>query len=106
MNGFVDTGNSLEDLLSGGEVLIGDLSCFSALFGGIDAGNDELRRRYRILPCGTVSGGGTLEAYRCDSATVKTDERSVTLDKPLLAISKVPIGSEASIIVNPQIFKT
>ena len=104
VKGLLDTGNSLEDTLESGEVLIGDRACVAALFGENPFDNSDYRHRYRLIPCGTVSGGGMLEAYRCDSARIQTDGRSVTLHKPLLAISKVPIGEESMVLINPEIF--
>lgn len=104
VKGLLDTGNSVEDIFGGGEVLIGEEKCVCALFGREPQKNRELANRYRVIPCGTVSGGGLLDAFRCDTATVRAGQRSVDLKNPLLAISKVPIGEEVSVIVNPEIF--
>lgn len=105
MQGIVDTGNSIEDIFGGGEVIIADKKCVKNLFGETDIGvNEALKARYRLMPCGTVSGGGTLEGFRCDNAVVSDGERTVTLDKPILAVSKTPLNDDYSAIVNPRIF--
>ena len=105
LEGIVDTGNSVEDIFGGGEVIIADGEYVKTLFGEIDpALNREIRSRYRVMPCGTVTGGGTLEAFRCDTALVSDGKRSVRLNKPTLAVSKTPLKDDYAAIVNPRIF--
>ena len=105
MEGIVDTGNSVEDIFGGGEVIIADGEYVKTLFGETDpALNKEIRSRYRVMPCGTVTGGGALEAFRCDTALVSDGKRSVRLNKPILAVSKTPLKDDYSAIVNPRIF--
>ena len=105
LEGIVDTGNSVEDIFGGGEVIIADGEYVKTLFGEIDpAINREIRSRYRVMPCGTVTGGGTLEAFRCDTALVSDGKRSVRLNKPILAVSKTPLKDDYAAIVNPRIF--
>lgn len=105
MEGIVDTGNSVEDIFGGGEVIIADGEYVKTLFGETDpALNKEIQSRYRVMPCGTVTGGGTLEAFRCDTALVSDGKRNVRLNKPILAISKTPLKDDYSAIVNPRIF--
>lgn len=105
MQGIIDTGNSIEDVFGGGEVIITDKKCVKNLFGGTDPEqNEALKARYRLMPCGTVAGGTALEGFRCDNAVVSDGERTVTLDKPILAVSKTPLNDDYSAIVNPRIF--
>ena len=105
MDGIVDTGNSVEDIIGGGDVIIADDRCVKKLFGNVDIEeNSELKTRYRVLPCGTVSGNGTLEGFRCDSATVTDGENTVKLKKPILAVSKTRLKDDYRAIVNPNIF--
>lgn len=105
MDGIVDTGNSVEDIIGGGDVIIADDRCVKELFGNVDIeDNSELKTRYRVLPCGTVSGNGTLEGFRCDSATVTDGENTVKLKKPILAVSKTRLKDDYRAIVNPNIF--
>ncbi len=99
---IVDTGNSIEDVFGKSEVIIADKSQVENLFGSLDKQNNILRGRYRVLPCGTVSGDGILEGYRCDSATVTTNSKTVTLKKPIIAVSKLPIRDGYFGIVNPK----
>ncbi len=104
-NGIVDTGNSLEDVFGAGEIIIVDRRCFEKSFGARDGFSEEsLRARYRLIPCGTVAGGGVLEGYRCDRAVVSNDKQTVTLQKPVLAFSKTPLRDGYEAIVNPKVF--
>lgn len=105
VTGIVDTGNSVEDILGNSEIIIADKTCAESLFGDINPlHNGNVKSRYRILPCKTVSGGGTLDGFRCDFAFVRDAERSVRLERPVLAVSKTPIRDDYSAIVNPRIF--
>ncbi|MEE1330047.1 MAG: sigma-E processing peptidase SpoIIGA [Acutalibacteraceae bacterium] len=105
MSGIIDTGNSIEDALGNSEVIITDSKGAAALFGNIDINSNEgLKSRYRLMPCGTVSGTGALEGFRCDRATVTDGKRTVELEKPILAVSKTRLNDDYQAIVNPKIF--
>lgn len=105
MEGIIDTGNSVEDIFGNSEIIIADKAYVKNLFGDINpATNDDIKSRYRLLPCSTVSGGGTLVGFRCDKAFISDGERSVKLEKPILAVSKTPLNDDYSAIVNPRIF--
>ena len=56
------------------------------------------------MPCGTVSGTGALDGFRCDMATVTDGTRTVRLEKPILAVSKTRLNDDYQAIVNPKIF--
>lgn len=105
MDAIVDTGNSIKDYLSGSEVIIADGEFVKVLLGSDNPVTDiRLKKRYRILPLSTVSGGGTLDGFRCDSAVISDGERTVKLEKPILAVSKTPLRDDYQAIVNPEIF--
>lgn len=105
MDAIVDTGNSIKDYLSGSEVIIADGEFVKTLLGSDNPVTDiRLKKRYRILPLSTVSGGGTLDGFRCDSAVISDGERTVKLEKPILAVSKTPLRDDYQAIVNPEIF--
>ena len=105
MEGIIDTGNSLEDAFGGGEIIIADVSCVESLFGEKTFFNDEkMQARYRMIPCGTVSGSGALDGYRCDRAVVSDGKKNVMLEKPILAVSKTPLHDTYTAIVNPKVF--
>jgi len=101
-----DTGNSIEDFFQKSDVIIADKQKVEALFGvsNIET-NPELKRRYRVLPCSTVSGFDTLDSFRCDSATVEHGNKKTKLLKPLLAVSKVSLNDDYNAIVNPNVLR-
>ncbi len=101
---IIDTGNSIEDVMGGGEVIIADRSVAERLFGEREIA-ESYPSRYRLLPCNTVSGGGLLEGYRCDSARLVAGKKNVCLDRPVLAISKTPLEKENPAIINPKVFE-
>lgn len=101
-----DTGNSIEDVFEKSDVIIADKKEIEQLLGSVDFNqNPELQRRYRILPCGTVSGYDTLDGFRCDSATVEFGDKKTVLTKPLLAVSKVRLKDGYNAIINPKILR-
>lgn len=105
MNGIIDTGNSIKDVFGESEVIIADKESVKRLFGGTDPSqNDALKSRYRLMPCRTVSGDGALDGFRCDSAIVSDGKKTVTLEKPILAVSGTPLKDDYQAIVNPEIF--
>ncbi|MBR5223085.1 MAG: sigma-E processing peptidase SpoIIGA [Clostridia bacterium] len=104
LTAIIDTGNSIEDAFSMGEIIIVDKSVAIKLFECEDFQiNLKTKSRYRMLPCMTVSGADVLEGLRCDSAEVKYKNQSITLNRPILAISKTPLPDGSNALINPKI---
>ncbi len=102
---IVDTGNSVKDVFGSSEIIISDKSVANSLFGQTDINiNQELKSRFRAIPCRTLSGVNILDGYRCDSAVVSYSDKSFFLNSPILAVSRIPLG-ETRGIVNPEIFQ-
>ncbi len=105
LNAIIDTGNSIEDIFGKSEVIIADKSVYYSLFGERDISTDDsLKKRYRVVPCTTVTGMDTLDGYRCERADIKTQSSNITIKKPILAISKEALCDGYEAIVNPKIF--
>ncbi|MBQ6847311.1 MAG: sigma-E processing peptidase SpoIIGA [Clostridia bacterium] len=101
---IIDTGNSLVDIMSESEIIIADKSVAVALFGNTDIIKDPLlATRFRTIPCDTVSGGSILEGFRCDMGEIYLEDKTISLNNPILAISKAPIKEDYSAILNPKI---
>ena len=98
----IDTGNSIEDIIGGKDVIIADKSVVDRLF---NADENTAQSRYRLLPCSTVSGGGMLEGYRCDRAEILLEGRKIRLDSPVIAISKTRLSTEIPAIINPKVLE-
>ncbi len=106
LDAIVDTGNSIEDAFSESEIIITNRGQVESLFGSTDCeSNSDLKLRYRILPCSTVSGYDTLEGFRCDRAEIVSDDKKTVVQKPILAISKTNLNDGYNAIVNPKILE-
>ncbi len=106
LNAIADTGNSLEDIFSDSDIIIADKAKVISLFGDIHPFDDsKYAHLYRLLPCNTVSGDGSLEGFRCEKATVEADGKRIVLNKPILAVSKVPLNEDYNAIINPKILR-
>ncbi len=106
LKAIVDTGNSIEDFFEKGEIIITTKAQVERLFGETDyTKSNKLKRRFRVLPCTTVSGFNTLVGFRCDSAIVESEGKKITLKKPLLAISKTDFNDDYNAIINPKILR-
>lgn len=101
LDAIIDTGNSMEDIFSNSEIIIADQNKVEILFDL----QDKNSSRFRILPCNTVSGYDMLEAFRCDSAVVISNNEQTVLKKPLLAISKTKLGDDYDAIINPKVLR-
>lgn len=98
---IIDTGNSLEDVFGMGDVIIADRKVFYSLFGD-EFSDADLIKRYRALPCNTISGSDILDGYRLDFANISCGEKTVKLKKAIMAISRQPLAEGCEAIVNPD----
>ncbi len=103
LSAILDTGNSIVDLFSKSEIIIADKKAVKSVFGDIEVAKKVKKNRYRIIPFSSVSGADMLDGFRCDSAYVKSKDKTVVLDKPILAISKTALCDDYNAIVNPKI---
>lgn len=101
LTAMVDTGNSITDYFGKSEIIITDSKNFNKIFQSTD--NIKYNNRFRIIPCSTISGEDILKGYRCDKAVITTDEKTITLDKPILAESKISFNDGYNAIINPKI---
>jgi hypothetical protein len=44
-----------------------------------------------------------MEGYRCDRAEVFFDKKTISLESPILAVSKTPLHDGFNAIINPEI---
>jgi len=97
LEAIIDTGNSIEDVLSNSQIIIADSSAVDFLFN-----KETDYPRFRLLPCSTVSGNGVLEGFRCDSAVIIADNNKTVLQKPILVSSKTKLNNGYNAIINPK----
>ncbi len=100
LNTMVDTGNSLTDILGQSEIIIIDSKIGEKLKSELD--ENELNRRFRVLPVKTVSGKTVLQGIRADKAVILENKKKITIKNPVLAISKTPLEIEWDAIINPR----
>ena len=106
LTGIFDTGNSITDILSSGEIIIVDKSVAMSLLGTEDFLSDPLlATRYRTVPCETVMGRSLLEGFRCDMGEIRFEDKIISLNNPVIAVSKTPIKENYSAILNPKILE-
>jgi len=96
---IIDGGNSVSDPFSGGAVIIADGKKCRRIFGDLTAEN--FPQRYRAIPCGTVSGSALLDGFRCESGKIITENKTVNLKNPVMALSAAPL-CDCEAVVNPK----
>lgn len=99
LEAMVDSGNSLTDAFGLSEVIISDNKTANRLLG--DLQSEFCARRYRALPCGTVSSMDILDGYRLDRAEISFEGITKKIEKPILAVSKVAL-QDCEAIINPK----
>lgn len=106
LTGIIDTGNSITDILSNGEIIIVDKAVVMSLLGTEDILSDTVyATRYRTVPCETVMGRSLLDGFRCDMGEIRFEDKVIPLNNPIIAISKTPIKENYSAILNPKILE-
>lgn len=115
LNGFVDTGNSLCDALSGNPVFVVSRQRVSPLFNYDEirflkgectaAPPDSLKKYYRVLPCGTVTGNSLLPAFVPHKVVLQNGNSRATAEKVTIAISPEGIGDgDCDVLLNKSVY--
>ncbi len=99
LNGIIDTGNSLCDCFESREVIIISEQIGKKL---TDSLQNSIERRYRAIPCKTISGTALLDGYRVEGATITSGKSTNSIKAPIIAISKTPLDIECDAIINPR----
>ncbi|MBR6903103.1 MAG: sigma-E processing peptidase SpoIIGA [Clostridia bacterium] len=97
-NAIIDSGNSLTDPFLQSPVVILDKNKAFSVFGQMSA--EKYPEKYHAIPCGTVSGKVLLDGFRCESGKIITENKTINLTHPIIAISKMPL-CDCEAIVNP-----
>lgn len=102
LNAIFDTGNSLKDPFSDGEVITVNSKFILALCED-DIKNKAYSDRYRVLPCRTVTGDTLLEGIRCDSMQILLEGNTYSFKNPIAVISKTEFTDEFDAVLAPEI---
>jgi len=106
LNAIVDTGNSITDVFGKSDIIIAEKGIVKKLFNENEMDKTEIKKRFRLVPCNTVSGERLLEGYRCDSALIENGGKKIEVKKPILAAAVTPLNEDYNAILNPQILKS
>ncbi len=114
LKGFVDTGNSLRDGLSGNPVFVMGQKDASPLFTYDEISflkgdctktpPDSLKPYYRVLPCATATGKGLLPAFVPQRVVLVKNNSKADAGKVTIGISAEIRDDEHSVILNKSIY--
>ncbi len=114
LRGFVDTGNSLRDGLSGNPVFVAGRDAVSPLFTydemsflkGTCTGTppDSLKMYYRVLPCTTATGKGLLPAFVPQRVVLVKGNQKADAGRVTIGLSPELKDEGHSILLNKSIY--
>ena len=99
MKGLLDTGNGLREPISKKAVCIVGRDAFQIKF---------LPEKFRAIPYHSVGKeNGILYGYEMDCLLIDTDEKRVIVERPMIGLSEVPIGSPDTyqMILQPELLR-
>jgi len=120
LNGLVDSGNLLRDMLTGNPVIVCHFDKVKALFDekmqhilskkNFEMGfyediiNSGFSSRFRLIPFESVDSSGIMTAFVLDSAQIKTKEKCEMIDEIIMAITHNKIaGGEFDVLISPEL---
>lgn len=102
LNAIIDTGNSLDDVFGSGETITISEREIKKLCGNTGI-IQSYPKRYRILPCKTVTGENILEGIRCDWMRVSVEGKTFDFKNPIAVVSKSNFSDDFDAILNSEI---
>lgn len=108
MKALLDTGNSLIEPISKKPVCIVGQNVFEQETVKEGERKKFQPRTFRVIPYHSVGKeNGILSGYEMDRLIIDTDERKVIIEKPMIGISRVPVGSPQSyqMILQPELLR-
>lgn len=120
LNGLVDSGNLLRDMLTGNPVIVCHFDKVKDLFDEkmqhiLSKKNFEMgfyedivssgfSSRFRLIPFESVDSSGIMTAFVLDSAQIKTKENCEKIDEIIMAITHKKIaGGEFDVLISPEL---
>lgn len=108
MKALLDTGNSLVEPISKKPVCIIGKHLFEQDMVKEGERKEFQPHKFRAIPYHSVGKeNGILCGYEMDRLIIDTDERKVIIEKPVIGISQVPVGSPQSyqMILQPKLLR-
>ncbi len=97
LRGMVDTGNNMKDGISGNPVFVAETSSVMSLFSVEELDfiksdymgevPDELRSRFRLIPCSTISGGGLLPGFTPHKVSIELNGKICSVPSVVIALT-------------------
>lgn len=114
LHALIDTGHSLNDVLSDAPVVVAEYSAVDAILpdecrmlyreGNVTDVPESFAKRFRMIPFTTIGGPGMLPAFRSDEVVVHENQQDKTLSSCVVAVLNAPLGEEYHALVGPEIF--
>lgn len=114
LHALIDTGHSLNDVLSDAPVVVAEYSVIDEILpdecrilyreGNVTDVPESFAKRFRMIPFTTISGPGMLPAFRADEVVVHENQQDKTLSSCVVAVLNAPLGEEYHALVGPEIF--
>lgn len=114
--GYIDTGNSLVDTLTGRTVFVGEVKSFAPFFtyeeqrflktGYLDDIPDSLVGSIHLVPCKTVGESALLPAFVPDKVEVEISKNKVEIKNVSIALTDVDFSQgEYSLLLNKRVIE-
>lgn len=112
--GFVDTGNNLNDGITGRDVIVAELSAVAPLFtyeeikyfktGDLTEIPESIKTKIHLIPCSTVSGDSLLPAIIPERVEYKINNKKAQSDFVSVAICNKSLSSgEYKVLLNKNV---
>ncbi len=116
---LLDDGNLLTDSFTGKPVVVVYEQAVKRLLPGecraylegdfttdVSGISSEMLRRFRLIPCDTVTGSGLMPAFTIDTLTVAAGREKRVFSNVLIGITRCEMSNgEYSVLLNPMLFE-
>ena len=115
MRALVDTGHSLNDVLSNAPVVVAEYAQIDSILpdncrrlyreGNVTDVPEGFEKRFRMIPFSTIGGAGMLPAFRADRVILHEEKQSKAISTCVVAVLDSPLGEEYHALVGPEILE-
>ena len=104
---LIDSGHNLKDFITDKEIIFLNKNKSTILFGDIDSDNikENLKKRYRAIPCQTVADNSLLTGFRCDNVWVYYNNKTYTITSPIVVITETVNQKDYDAIISPKLIE-
>lgn len=104
---LIDSGHNLKDFISDKEIIFLSKNKSKILFGDLklETLNENLKKRYRSIPCQTVTDIALLTGFRCDNIFIYYNNKTYTIKSPIVVITETINHNDYSAIISPKLIE-